>query len=531
MDNNPSYYTGRDFDIVHHWQDEIIHEISTLDNDLFQNENHEAKMSLNILPDSIAYLLLGPLTILTHLRPIITVVILTRIVHLGIDLRLSNSKWLKHLSTCLFGCWQLGDYITHVMLTNSIVGLFLVSGAIVFYLLHETLLNSILKTAKKIDSRGQSGLSSGHLWISSFVILAPVLLNEYLIHLKSYQDQVYMRSILMTLAMKQTSRIFNRSPKENLLSSLAYLIHPASCIFGPWHLNELETQSNTPENSSNEYYLVMFRKQVKRSCKVFIQALSILLISTNLSDLIVSYLDDFNAPNVVSKPIIVYMRAQDFRFSHYFISYLTVSFLTLWNNPEDERKIEVCKLSKIEWPRSLVQVVVCWNMTMHNWLKIYVFIPIKSRTSSVFTAVLITYTLSSTLHGFKFHIWSVLLSLGLLTWVEHEFRRRLAIKLNACVLAKECTYTNDLSCSRKHTLTSYNSYMVRSINFAFRLLAIAHLAYLGYIFEGNTDEASYKDAMDCWYELYFYSHALALITYMFCKLLPENSKESRIKLM
>lgn len=57
--------------------------------------------------------------------------------------------------------------------------------------------------------------------------------------------------------------------------------------------------------------------------------------------------------------------AFSFRSSHYFVSYLseTSSYLSGLEIGE------VARPSHIEMPRSLVEVVVYWNMPMHYWLK------------------------------------------------------------------------------------------------------------------------------------------------------------------
>jgi porcupine-like protein len=56
------------------------------------------------------------------------------------------------------------------------------------------------------------------------------------------------------------------------------------------------------------------------------------------------------------------------RFSHYFISYSSETTSLLSGFPMDHYN-QVTTPSKIELPRSLVEVVVHWNMPMHRWLK------------------------------------------------------------------------------------------------------------------------------------------------------------------
>lgn len=110
------------------------------------------------------------------------------------------------------------------------------------------------------------------------------------------------------------------------------------------------------------------------------------------------------------------------------------------------------------------------------------------------------------IQGVRFEIWSVLLSLGLLTWAEFKLRARLSMIFNACIGAKKCKYvnsdnrkivslgfftgikswflpTNSFTCTKGHDKTAFNSKFVLLINFFFTLLTIVHLAYLGKSFE------------------------------------------------
>lgn len=75
--------------------------------------------------------------------------------------------------------------------------------------------------------------------------------------------------------------------------------------------------------------------------------------------------------------IVAYQEALSFRSSHYFISFLSEAMLyTAGYGPllaEGDKKykssVSVTNPLQIEFPRSLVQVVVSWNMPMHVWLK------------------------------------------------------------------------------------------------------------------------------------------------------------------
>ena len=86
-------------------------------------------------------------------------------------------------------------------------------------------------------------------------------------------------------------------------------------------------------------------------------------------------------------------------------------------------------------PRSLVEVVVSWNLPMHRWLKQYVFKQTRSRLGPG-PAVVMTYIASTLLHGLSGQIAAVLLSLGFYTWVEHSLREKLSNILDASIGAR-----------------------------------------------------------------------------------------------
>jgi len=66
----------------------------------------------------------------------------------------------------------------------------------------------------------------------------------------------------------------------------------------------------------------------------------------------------------------MYRQALEFRTSHYFIAYVSTVFAIICGyHYEYENEIIVTKPITIEWPRSLLHVVVHWNLPMHFWLK------------------------------------------------------------------------------------------------------------------------------------------------------------------
>jgi len=66
----------------------------------------------------------------------------------------------------------------------------------------------------------------------------------------------------------------------------------------------------------------------------------------------------------------MYKQALEFRTGHYFVAYASTVFATVCGyHHEYNNEILVTRPLIIEWPRSLLHVVVHWNAPMHYWLK------------------------------------------------------------------------------------------------------------------------------------------------------------------
>lgn len=460
-------------------------------------------------------LLAGPVNIILDHAFLIWIALMTRFVHLVIDLGpFSRRALLKNITTCLLGVHLFEQYLRRISMNRSLESsrTLIYATLLTFALLANFNQRSKGASSNRIAKGDLSKTPKKSIAGNCIIVFAPLLINEYYIHVLRKQHHNYLRGILMTLAMKVVSQLYStkHSKSDGLISNLTYLLHPASCISGLWH-TKLETRSEI-ETFSMEIW--RFSRQIYRFVMTFIRTFFVLVISTNMSELI--YLVDSAASSSHIKLVSeMYLIAQEFRFSHYFSCLLFKSLFNMWEEPhlKEVEKLKPCEITNVEWPRSLLQVVTSWNIPMHIWLKDYVFKPIRQRTSTA-SAIFFTYLISSLLHGFKFHIWMVLLTLGLLTWIEYHLRLRLATKYSACILAQECRYTLDKKCTRGHKYTVHYSPMVRSFNFSFKILAMTHLAYLGYIFLGNTDEANYQDVIRLWSELSFFGHFLAAGTYI-----------------
>jgi len=206
---------------------------------------------------------------------------------------------------------------------------------------------------------------------------------------------------------------------------------------------------------------------------------------------------------------LAYRDAMSFRASHYFVSFMSeasaiaagfgghvVGTQLLWH-------YTVTQPHNIEVPRSLVEVVVSWNLPMHRWLKQYVFKQTRSRLGPG-PAVVMTYIASTLLHGLSGQIAAVLLSLGFYTWVEHSLREKLSNILDASIGARR-----ESESRRKHR---EGSAWIILVNLMFGLLSMFHLAYLGVMFDQSSPEQmtgySWSHTMYKWRRLDFSSHWL-----------------------
>jgi len=204
---------------------------------------------------------------------------------------------------------------------------------------------------------------------------------------------------------------------------------------------------------------------------------------------------------------LAYRDAMSFRASHYFVSFMSeasaiaagfgghvVGTQLLWH-------YTVTQPHNIEVPRSLVEVVVSWNLPMHRWLKQYVFKQTRSRLGPG-PAVVMTYVASTLLHGLSGQLAAVLLSLGFYTWVEHSLRDKLSNIMDASIGARR-----EADCRRKHR---EGSAWVILVNLLFGLLSMFHLAYLGVMFDQSSPEQvtgySWSHTMAKWRRLDFTSH-------------------------
>ncbi|XP_076750903.1 protein-serine O-palmitoleoyltransferase por isoform X1 [Xylocopa sonorina] len=303
------------------------------------------------------------------------------------------------------------------------------------------------------------------------------------------------RSVIMTMAMKTISIAIDKIDAHNLpdiYSYMGYTFCGVTCLFGPWL-------------SFKDYISVRYtNNQDKRWIFYAIQYGILSFLFLTVSNCWAQWM----IADTSWKWLLAYRDALSFRMSHYFISYIASTLLLLGGFPFTSSAI--VKPLKIEFPRSLVHVVVCWNIPMHFWLKTYIFRP-SIKYLGKFGAVTMTYLTSALLHGLNFQLAAVLLSLGFYTYVEFQLRFLLATIFDACIASKQCTNNK---CT--HTYKSQNCWWVLLTNIMFSGLSIFHLAYLGLMFDTSELQEtgySYVHTIEKWSQLGFASHWVVFATY------------------
>ncbi|XP_076658438.1 protein-serine O-palmitoleoyltransferase por [Halictus rubicundus] len=303
------------------------------------------------------------------------------------------------------------------------------------------------------------------------------------------------RSVVMTMAMKTISIAvdkINSNDLPDIYSYMGYTFCGVTCVFGPW-ISFKDYVSIRHMHHQDKWWMLY-------AAQFMFLSFLFLTMSNCWTQWIVT--------DSSWKWLLAYRDALSFRTSHYFISYVASTVLLIGGFPYSLATL--VKPLKVEFPRSLVQVVICWNVPMHFWLKTYIFRP-SIRYLGKFGAVTVTYLTSALLHGLNFQLAAVLLSLGFYTYVEFQLRSMLANIFDACIASKQCAKSK---CT--HTCNSQNSWWVFLTNFMFSGLSVFHLAYLGLMFDTSELQEtgySYMHTIEKWSQLGFASHWVIFATY------------------
>ncbi|XP_013418308.1 protein-serine O-palmitoleoyltransferase porcupine [Lingula anatina] len=341
------------------------------------------------------------------------------------------------------------------------------------------------------------------LVVSSVTVMYIITCELFLVETEKWHK---IRGAQMVLSMKIISVAFDVDTGHlgvpRVWEFAGYCLHVGTVIFGPW----------VPYKQYNALFLKQDEGRGIFSwlLKMFFSlVLSLFCLFWSTCCLHWLILEHFH------KWFVAYRDAQSYRFSHYFISYLSEVTATMTgmtgtvSNGDSQWDFAVARPCHIEVPRSLVEVVTHWNLPMHYWLKTYVFK--TARPLGNFTAILLTYAASSVLHGLNFQLAAVLFSLGFYSYVEYVFRGKLARIFSACIKAKKCKPECE------HTYKASHPYVI-STNLVFASLALAHLTYLGLMFDSSDQEETgytMQHTLRKWSNLGFVSHWVALGTFIF----------------
>ncbi|XP_047224867.1 protein-serine O-palmitoleoyltransferase porcupine-like isoform X1 [Girardinichthys multiradiatus] len=294
------------------------------------------------------------------------------------------------------------------------------------------------------------------------------------------------RGSQMVVAMKVISLAFelDRRNLNNLPSPsefLGYVFFVGTVVFGPWiSLYSYKNALNGPKLNYLWLYSSLLSLLKSQIC---------LLVSTCIAPYLFPLFLPIYGNSVTQKWLRAYENAVSFHFSNYFVGHLSegTSMLAGAGFTEEKNNIQwnmsIVKPLSVEMPRSMVLVVISWNIPMSQWLKNYVFK--TSMKLGTFPAILVTYSASALLHGLSFHLGAVLLTLGFITYVEHVLRKKLAFILSACILSRPCAS----DCRHRHKKNVW----VLLLNLVFSLLVIFHLTYLGSMFDPGSDEQKIEE--------------------------------------
>ncbi|KAK6112635.1 MBOAT membrane-bound O-acyltransferase family protein [Brugia pahangi] len=322
---------------------------------------------------------------------------------------------------------------------------------------------------------------------TKFVMLAysigMLLVWQYFSTAKEFMS---MRGILMIVLMKITSLSFDFANEFygniTLLHLLSYIFDSSTVLFGPWI-------------TYRQYQDSLYLKEFKAEIINFFRGLSYIALS-----LFAVIYSSCIADSFIELPFVgAYFVAQSFRFSHYFVSWFSAGTSLLSGIDSGI----VADWIHIELPRSLVDVVVSWNIPMHRFLHQYIFGETRKYGSAA--AIFVTYVVSSLFHGINFQLSAVLLSLGLYTYAETKIRSKLSRRIDSCICARICRKECHHTCKEDALSTL-------TINMLFRALALTHLVYLGMAFDDSTAETGYswRHTLSVWADSYYFSHVIGL---------------------
>lgn len=303
------------------------------------------------------------------------------------------------------------------------------------------------------------------------------------------------RGIAMITVMKLVSLAvdFNNAPRPNFAQYAGYMLCPANCMLGPWNKYSEYVRVNT-------FYSPLNFKWFLRILQTTGLAFIFLSISNCFAE---HYIPEDN------EWIAAYKKALCFRTSHYFVSYLAEAVMLTAGYNEKVGSVSkdwsyvITNPFYVELPRSLTTVVIYWNIPMHRFLKMYIYILYLPYSNAI--AIFLTYLFSALLHGMNIQIGLVLLSLGGFSYIQAISQLLASRVFNACVKVRPCIYCEHRF-KRYHPLTLL-------INLFFMLFNVAHLTYLGGVMNIISTNRSILDTLIKWESLGYSSHHIFFMVF------------------
>ncbi|XP_045464121.1 protein-serine O-palmitoleoyltransferase porcupine [Harmonia axyridis] len=325
--------------------------------------------------------------------------------------------------------------------------------------------------------------------IVKVAFIASLIISEHFLIEK--EIFITIRGILMIFVMKilhLLDETRERANYPNILQYLGYTVCGANILFGPWMTYQDYKGLYYEPKKKNVYWILGIFK-----------SFAISLIFLTVSNCWATYFISDSS----NRWLLAYRDALAFRFSHYFVSSLAEMGMVCagFRNCHPEEKFwsyTIVSPLDIEFPNSLSTVVTKWNQPMHLFLKRSIYLPM--RKYGQFSAIMVTFLVSSFLHGLELRVSVVLLSLGVFSYLQVKSRSLISDALDVCLNVKTCK-----SCTHKY---KRNNIAVKLCLFTYSFASILHLAYLGILMDPGSSDLS---ILDQWSNLYYVSHVIMFV--------------------
>uniref|UniRef100_A0A7E4WBT2 Protein-serine O-palmitoleoyltransferase porcupine n=1 Tax=Panagrellus redivivus TaxID=6233 RepID=A0A7E4WBT2_PANRE len=282
------------------------------------------------------------------------------------------------------------------------------------------------------------------------------------------------RGSLMILAMKLISLAFDVHQREyesiSIFQAYGYIFNPATYFYGlftPFKSYEKASGFKNVTKVLNSLLLASFCLLLAGACLIYSDCVLGSLLADNpvFQDFIISVRDYLDTDLLETfEKFVGFINAQSFRFSNYFVLYFV--WATALIGGFESNKMETVNAAKVEFPRSMDEVVRYWNLSLHEFLHTYIYTKTKSISRPI--AIILTFAASALLHGTNFQIGSVLISLSGFGIAESVFRSKLAHHLNLCIKSRPCKD----NCGHRTGYSIWTTLATKLLNFVFMLINI-----------------------------------------------------------